>query len=219
MNRPFKTVINLKFRFLRKSFGNKKFKLLDVGAGNHSASRITWLFPKCEYYGLDFTKEYNNNAADFEVMKDFYELDLTKLDYSIIPNHFFDGIWMTHVIEHLFNGDQALEKLIQKLKPGGYMYVEYPGQKSTRLPSMNGTLNFYDDASHVRIYTLKELSELFQKNGCKVLEGRTRRNWYYILAMPFRILDFTLRGKKLIGNIFWDLMGFAEYIYIQKEQD
>jgi len=213
----FKILINFKFRFLRKSFGNQKFKLLDVGAGNHSASRVTLLFPDCEYYGLDMTREYNNDRKDFEAMAYFYELDLTKLEYAVIPDDFFDGVWMTHVIEHLYNGDQVIENLIRKLRPGGFMYVEYPGKKSVRLPSMNGTLNFYDDPTHVRIYSIAELSELFRKTGCTVLAAGTRRNWYYLLAMPLRIVSFTIRRKKLIGNIFWDLFGFAEYIYIQKK--
>src|SRR5450432_2352269 len=103
-----KKVINFKFGYMQKSFADKPFKLLDVGAGNHSASRIVTLFPNCEYYGLDMDKTYNNSDSDFKVMKDFYELDLTKLDYNKIPNQYFDGIWMAHVIEHLYNGDQVL---------------------------------------------------------------------------------------------------------------
>src|SRR5450755_996887 len=103
ISQSIKSVINFKFSVLRKSFGDKPFKLLDVGAGNHSASRIVSLFNRCEYYGLDMDKSYNNNDADFKAMRDFYQLDLTKLDYSIVPNSYFDGIWMAHVIEHLFN--------------------------------------------------------------------------------------------------------------------
>jgi SAM-dependent methyltransferase len=217
MNKYIKIVSNLKFRFIRRSFGASRFKLLDVGSGNHSASRITYLFPNCEYYGLDLNKDYNNDPKDFELMKNFYQLDLTKLEYSIIPDEYFDGIWMAHVVEHLYNGDRVIESLIRKLRPGGYMYVEYPGEKSTHLPSMNGTLNFYDDLSHVRIYSVKELTKLFKKSGCQVIEGGIRRNWYYLLAMPFRIIGFTLKGKKLIGNMFWDLLGFAEYVYVQKD--
>jgi len=34
--------------------------------------------------------------------------------------------------------------------------------------------------------------------------------------MPFRILSFLVRGKKLQGNIFWDLLGFAEFLYVKK---
>ncbi len=214
----FKIEFNLKFRFLRKSFGRRSFRLLDVGAGNHSASRITSLFPCCEYYGIDISREYFNDEHDFKAMMGFYELDLTKLDFSTVPDHYFDGIWMVHVIEHLNNGDLVIQGLMQKLVPGGFMYIEYPGRNSTSLPSMYGTLNFYDDHSHVRIYSVAELKQLFESKGFEVIEGQTRRNWYYILAMPFRIAGRWLRGKKLMGNIFWDLLGFAELIYVKKKE-
>jgi SAM-dependent methyltransferase len=208
---------NSKFLFLKKSFGNKPFKLLDIGVGNHSASKTCYLFPQCEYYGVDLNKDYNNGEEDFKVMKDFYEMDLTKLDFQLIPDNFFDCILIVHVIEHLFNGDIVIEKLIEKLKPGGYMYVEYPGIKSTKLPSMYGTLNFYDDTSHVRIYSTEELAKVFDKNNCTVLQKGTRRNIYFIIGAPFRVIGHWIKGKKLIGNIFWDLLGFAEFVYIKKD--
>ena len=209
---------NSKFIFLNKSFGNRAFKLLDVGVGNHSATKTVSLFPHCEYYGVDLNRDYNNSEEDFRKMKCFYEMDLTKLDFHAIPDDYFDGIWIVHVIEHLQNGDQVIENLVTKLKVGGYMYVEYPGIKSTKLPSMYGTLNFKDDLSHVRVYSVKELTGLFERNGCRVLKGGTRRNWYFILVAPFRILGHWIRGKRLIGNIFWDVLGFAEFIYICKEK-
>ncbi|MEP7277835.1 MAG: class I SAM-dependent methyltransferase [Bacteroidota bacterium] len=212
-----KTVVNFKFSFIRKSFGIKPFKLLDVGAGNHSASRIASLFANCRYYGLDMDKNYNNSAADFKVMKDFYELDLTKLDYGIIPDQYFDGIWMAHVIEHLYNGEEVLPRLIQKLKPGGYFFIEYPGKKSMNLPSMKGTLNFKDDTSHVRLYTVPELTAIFENNGCTVLASGTRRNLFYIAALPLRAIISLLKKGHIEGNVFWDLLGFAEYLWVQKQ--
>lgn len=205
-----------KINFLRKSFGKKEFRLLDIGAGNHSATKIKSVFPLCEYHGVDMEKSYNNSEDDINAMHSFYELDLTKLDFSSIPNNYFDGIWMVHVIEHLFNGDMVIEKLLPKLKSGGFLYVEYPGQKSTKLPSMYGTLNFYDDPTHVRIYSTKELSLLFSNNNCTVLKSGIRRNVAFIVAMPFRVILNLVRGEKIQGNIFWDVLGFAEYLWVKK---
>ena len=205
-----------KFIFLKKSFSDRPFNLLDIGAGNHSATKAKNVFPLCEYHGVDLEKDYNNNAEDFKLMTAFYEMDLTKLKFSTIPDNYFDGIWMVHVIEHLFNGDEVIRELLPKLKAGGFMYVEYPGKKSTRLPSMYGTLNFNDDPTHVRLYSVAELTALFQQQNCAVLSSGIRRNPWFLLAMPFRIIGHTLRGKKLQGNIFWDLLGFAEYIWIKK---
>ncbi|MCX8472328.1 MAG: methyltransferase domain-containing protein [Sediminibacterium sp.] len=149
-------------------------------------------------------------------MKCFYELDLTKLDYSDIPDNFFDVILITHVIEHLHNGDEVLPLLIKKMKNNGVIYVEYPGQKSTKLPSMSGSLNFYDDPSHVRIYSIQELKKVFNNNNCSVINCGTRRNYYYIMALPFRLVYSLISGKKIKGNLFWDLLGFAEFLEVRK---
>lgn len=216
MLKTLKKKINLKFKFLNRCFKNEEFKLLDVGAGNNSATRTKSLFPHCKYYGLDISKSYSNSEEDFNAMEKFYELDLTQLDYSSIPDIFFDAIMMAHVIEHLHNGDEVLPLLVQKLKPGGYFYIEYPGKKSMSLPSMYGTLNFKDDPTHVRLYSINELKKVFEKNGCTVFQSGTRRNVYYILAMPLRILVSLFKKGKLTGNIFWDILGFAEYLKVKR---
>jgi hypothetical protein len=38
-----------------------------------------------------------------------------------------------------------------------------------------------------------------------------------MLAMPFRILAHLLKGEKIQGNVFWDLLGFAEYVWVKKD--
>jgi len=208
---------NPKFNFLYRSFQERPFRLLDIGTGNKSATKTISLFPACEYYGLDISKDYNNTEADFAAMKDFYEMDLTRLDFVRLPDNFFDAILVVHVIEHLHNGDEVLKGLVSKLKPGGSMYVEYPGAASKNLPSMKGTLNFHDDASHVRLYSVPELSNLFSQNNCTIISAGTRRSWFYTVATPVRIPLRWLRGKAVTGNVFWDLLGFAEYIWIKRK--
>lgn len=206
-----------KFLYMQRSFGNRAFRLLDIGAGNHSASKTKRLFPQCTYHGLDLDRTYNNAPEDFEAMDAFYEMDLTLLKFDTLPNNYFDGIWMVHVVEHLHNGDEVLAHLVPKLKQGGFLYVEFPGKKSTTLPSMHGSLNFRDDPTHVRLYSAAEIGSLLQRSGCDVLNKGTRRNWYYIAAMPARILAHWIKRKKLQGNIFWDLLGFAEFVYARKQ--
>jgi SAM-dependent methyltransferase len=165
---------------------------------------------------VDLGRDYNNSENDFGQMKAFYEMDLTRLEFGSIPDDYFDAVLMVHVIEHLYNGDEVIKGLLKKIKKGGYLYVEYPGKKSTRLPSMHGTLNFKDDPTHVRVYSVKELASLFNNHGCQVLRSGIRRNPWFIAAMPFRILWSWIRGKKLQGNIFWDVLGFAEFLWVKK---
>lgn len=205
-----------KFLYLKKAFGDRPFRLLDIGAGNHSASKTKRVFPQCEYHGVDMERDYNNSAEDFSAMAGFYEMDLTNLDFHSIPDAHFDAINMVHVIEHLFNGDEVIKGLLPKLKKGGYIYIEYPGEKSTRLPSMPGSLNFKDDKTHVRVYSVAGISGLLKAGGITVLKGGIRRNPWFLAAMPIRILGSWIKGKKPQGPVFWDLMGFAEFVWGRK---
>lgn len=207
---------NPKFQFLENCFAQKPFRLLDIGSGNNSATKTKALFPYCEYYGLDLDRNYNNNPADFEVMAGFYEMDLTLLDYQSLPNEFFDAILMVHVIEHLHNGEEVLKALLPKLKKDGQFYIEYPGEKSTRLPSMKGSLNYYDDKTHVRLYNHQSLASLLEENGCYKAKSGFRRSWFYALITPLRIPLRWIRGKAVTGNVFWDLLGFAEFVQVKK---
>ncbi len=201
---------------LRRQFGDRPFRLLDIGAGNHSATFLKNLFPACEYYGLDISRGYNNDATDFALMKDFYEMDLTLLEFEKIPDRFFDAILLVHVIEHLHNGDKVLEGLLPKLGSGGVIYIEYPGLRSTKLPSMRGSLNFSDDPTHVRLYSVPEISAILLKDGVKVARSGTRRHWRYIILMPLLLpYRYSQRGH-LVGGDFWDLLGFAEYVLGRK---
>jgi ubiquinone/menaquinone biosynthesis C-methylase UbiE len=190
--------------------------ILDVGAGSHSASITKEWLPNCIYHGVDVSRNYYNDERDFSMMDSFYEMDLTKLDFGIIPNNFFDLIIMSHIIEHLPNGDQVIEKLIPKLKSNGIIYIEYPSFKSTKLPSMKETLNFFDDPTHCRIYSLPEIYNIMMKNNLVILEGGKRRQWINIFLVPFKsILQLFTKGY-IRGGVMWDITGFAEYV-IAKE--
>lgn len=162
------------FKFFKlKRYVNKKkaVKILDIGAGNHSASYTKAVFPDCEYWGVDKCIDYSNNEEDIKSMDRFCEIDLTQLNFEGIPNAYFDVIIIAHVIEHLPNGDKVIEQLLNKLKEEGIIYLEWPSIKSTKLPSKKGTLNFFDDKTHIRIYSLKEIYNLLLCNGMEFCEG------------------------------------------------
>lgn len=104
-----------------------------------------------------------------------------------------------------------------KLKQGGLIYVEFPGYQSTQLPRMKGTLNFYDDDTHFRIYSVAEIMNLQMRNNMQVMAGGTRRHLPTMLLMPFKIPHNLLVYKRIIPSIFWDYFGFAEYVLARKK--
>ncbi len=209
-------ILPFKFLELKRRFGTRSFSMLDVGSGNHSARLAKQWFPACRYTGIDLTRDYNNDAEDFACMEEFFELDLTTLDFRRIPDLAYDVILMAHVVEHLLNGDQVIRGLIPKLRPGGVLYVEYPGPRSLRLPSRPGCLNFHDDPTHVRMYSLAEITGLLRRAGLEIVEAGTRRDARAIALLPLRALKSKLDHGYVAGGVFWDLLGFAEYVIAHK---
>ncbi|MDO7887161.1 hypothetical protein [Hymenobacter cheonanensis] len=57
-----------KFHFTDPYFAGKSFRLLDIGAGNHSASVTKKWYPSCEYYGVALDKHYASDEQNFRLM-------------------------------------------------------------------------------------------------------------------------------------------------------
>lgn len=185
--------------------------MLDVGCGNHSPSVTKAYFPTCRYFGVDKVW-YNNDERDRSAMEAYYEIDVDEpSSMESLRDDFFDCIILNHIIEHTRNGVDVLKLLSRKLKHGGTLYVETPSERSLTLPRMKGTLNFYDDPTHVRVYTLDEMNKVLSDSGIRIERSGTRRFLRKIVLMPvYAIASFFTFGH-LRAVVFWDLLGFAHY--------
>lgn len=196
---------------------NTPIRILDVGCGNHSPTITKLFFPQSHYTGLDKDPDYNLTAQDHQNMDTFIQMDLLHPDWERLPDAHYDVIILAHLLEHIPHGEEVLTHLWQKLKPGGYLYVETPSERSLSLPSMPGTLNFFDDPTHVRLYTLPELCNLFLRLGGRVRSAGLCRQKRKILLLPLLLLLHTLRyGTWRRGSLWWDLTGFAHHVLVQK---
>ncbi len=193
---------------------NKSFSLLDIGCWKFSPLEFKKSFPGCQYYGLDMQPV---DEASRQLMEYFYLIDLSNDKLDEIPDNFFDIIVLSHVIEHLHNGQEIIKRLLNKVTPGGLIYIEYPSVRSLSLPSRPDTLNFCDDETHVSLYSLKELGNLFLNSGFKVIKAGPRRDIYRIITMPSTIIWQLLRYRTFYSYILWDTMSFAEYILARKK--
>ncbi len=200
-------VLPHKFKAIRRHFGSRPFRFLDIGAGNHSATLAKHWFPNCHYTGVDRERDYNNSPDDFAAMDAFVEMDLEKLDYSALPAAGYDAILMAHVVEHLNNGDEVVRALAPKLAPGGIFCLEFPGRRSPHLPSCKGTLNFYDDDTHVRLYTHEEIAGILVERGLRIERQGTRRDWLHLLLTPLHAFKAKQVHGYVPGGVFWDLFG------------
>ena len=81
---------------------------------------------------------------------------------------------------------------------------------------MKETLHFCDDPTHKKMYCLIDIVNILLEKNFKIIKAGTRRNFYNIALIPLRLIYYKLKGKNLVGGIFWDLLGFAEFIFAKK---
>jgi ubiquinone/menaquinone biosynthesis C-methylase UbiE len=206
-------------RLLANEFGEKPFTLLDVGAGNDSPLRLKSVFPHCEYHGIDRDVSYNLSAESLRCADRFLTMDLTECRFESLTDDYYDAIVLSHVLEHLLNGERVLRELSKKLKPRGVMYVEWPSMRSIYLPSMRGTLNFCDDTTHVRLYSRSQLAAVLQSAGCIIEHMGICRNLWRCAAWPIIVWrNVRLRGYWEASD-FWELLGFADFIWARKKSN
>jgi SAM-dependent methyltransferase len=197
---------------------NQAFRLLDVGCGNHSPSITKRRYPNCSYVGID-RERYNNDDKDLEQIDAFYEVDISCGGLDFVPKESFDVVIASHVLEHLPNGIEVLGQLCTKLRTGGDVYIEYPGPTSLHLPHGRRCLNFHDDPTHVRVYSLDEISNVLLSHGLRILDSGKRRDAIRLALLPLGILRelySVVRYGVLDGPALWDLLGFAEFVHGRK---
>lgn len=204
-----------KFYVFRDIISDKKLKVLDVGCGNHSPSETKSNFKNIVYHGVDIEKNPDYYESDLNALDNFFLLNLDKLDFSSIEDNSYDVIIMSHVIEHLHNGESVIKQLYTKLKKGGYFYIECPSEKSVNFPSVKGTLNFHDDKTHIRIYPLKEIKGYFDASTTIVSAGRVR-SIINLLLTPYKMIKSKISRGYIRGYVYWDLFGFANYVLVRK---
>jgi len=110
----------------------------------------------------------------------------------------------------------VLVQAVTKVRKGGVIFVAQPHADSVNFPHRKGTLNFYDDPTHVTVFQPGEVATILASNGCEILKtGRTRmaRN---LMLMPLKMMVFGVFDQGT-GRAFRDLYGFEEYTIGRRE--
>lgn len=214
MLRKITSLINFnKFSILLKL--DKHSFILDIGCGNHSPILIKSILPNSNYTGIDIDyynlDENDKLAADnlFIFPKESFFESIESIDNK------FDLILVTHLIEHLDNPNLLFRAASKLLKTNGMLLITTPNINTINFPSSKGTLNYYDDKTHVDMPILfNHVYDYCKSNNLIISKYKLGSTSFFskIIGIPFELIRKVLRK-----NIFttWSYWGFED-IYIIK---
>jgi len=199
-------------------------RVLDIGCGDCRRLRYrTYFRDDLIHYGIDI--EENKQCRHY--LKEFYSINIL---HERLPfdEEFFDAIIMSHVIEHLPKDKLffALRGMERVLKRGGYVYLEFPSEKTRSLVRGEtlrrysfpaNTFNFFDDATHISLYSVHEVIDIFEKEGFKTCAyGEVREPIKKILSPLLLMFGYVKRDESLFTGVLWSIVNWASYVIVQK---
>lgn len=193
----------------------KGLKVLDIGCGNSSATILKNYLSIKEYFGIDKTI-YNNSEKDLGNIDHFILADLDSYGFQDIPEAHFDLVILSHVIEHLHNYQFLFKNIFASLKTNGLVYIETPSVESVGFPSRIGTLNFYDDSSHIEPVDIIRLKRLSENVGLEIVKFGKRKYYRRILFFPAIIVTAVALRRNVTGPMLWDIYGFSNFAVLKR---
>ena len=151
--------LTTKLNLLQEITGLKHGVLLDVGAGT-GAFAFTM-----EQAGWNVTGLEPDETARVNALKN-YKLQLEELsNLDNLHDNTFDAITLWHVLEHVHELHQYLERFFQLLKPAGRLVIAVPNHTSYDADYYKQYWAAYDVPRHLYHFSPKSMQILLEQKG------------------------------------------------------
>jgi SAM-dependent methyltransferase len=164
-------------------------KMLDFGCGTKP---YRMLFKVIDYIGIDIRNSGHNN--DISAIDKFY-------DGKVIPfeNEYFDSVFSSEVLTHIFNIEEVIPELNRVLKKNGNLLITVPFVwKENEKPN-----------DSVR-YTSFGIKYLLEKNGFEIV--KQEKTGHYLLVVIQLLNDYIyssiIPGIKILKILFTIILIF-----------
>lgn len=149
----------------------EKMSVLEVGCGcGATLGKIEYFWSNAAVKGI----ELNENVA--RVGANYLDIIQGNIETMELPyeKETFDYIILGDVLEHLYDPQKTLERLLPYLKPEGRFLCSVPNvmNKSVVCGLLRGKFEYADagilDRTHLRFFTLDSIVELFEGLGMRI---------------------------------------------------
>jgi SAM-dependent methyltransferase len=193
--------------------------VLDVGCIGYHQVRIA------QHLRLVNLKHYGVDWGDADGLPEGFVFKKADLNEEELPfeDDMFDFVVASHVIEHLRTPVEFFADCLRVCKPGGIAYFEAPSERSLWMPGYMFasrercyTLSFFDDPTHVRVWTPQAFFRLSLCYGCDPVKTGHLYSWIHRLLAPATIPFCLLTKHPLLETCVWQTVGWASYLIVRK---
>lgn len=204
---------HIRYRFI--SLLPEKAVVLDIGCGDgHFQTRLREYRQDLQFISVD-----KCDFSDKFPAKTFHKMDITT-EALPISSGTVDAVFCAHVLEHIYPHTLILSEVRRVLKPNGSVYIETPSTRSLFIPSpwiwsrRKGTINFFDDPTHIRPFTRQSLHCIGKEIRLKQIKTGFARNWLYCLLAPMIFVYSIIKNdKQMFATTLWSVTGWCVYLW------
>lgn len=150
--------------------------VLDVGCACGDLGVALRQHKSCKMHGLEYNSESVIIAQGTGAYEQVRQVDLNLLSDNQYPEYArkFDWIILGDVLEHVYNPQEVLRKMLAYIKPEGRFLISLPNlaHASIKAGLLLGDFTYTDvgllDSTHIRFFTHKTIPAFLAKNLLKV---------------------------------------------------
>ena len=150
--------------------------VLDVGCACGDLGIALHQYKNCTMHGLEYNPESVNIAQETGSYKQVFQVDLNALSENQYPEYVrkFDWIIFGDVLEHVYDPQDAIRKILGYLKPKGRLLISLPNlaHASIKAGLLLDEFIYTDvgllDTTHIRFFTHKTIPTFLAKSLLKL---------------------------------------------------
>lgn len=223
-------------------------KILDIGCGEGRHIAKAWEQPGNTCIGADrshqdliacrdklILHEAFSSSASYPSTWALSAADITTLPF---PDHIFDIVICSEVLEHIPNEEAAISEIIRILKPGGTLVISVPRYWCEKICWRLSHAYCHTRGGHIRIYKKNQLIKVITRRKLfflnhhyahslhtpfwwiKCLTGLNKKNTLVSLYHRFLIWDIMKKPfiTRFMDRLLNPIMGKSVVLYFEKRK-